>query len=135
MEQKLIIIFILFSHYLYNEILSFSNANLESYLQTILFPKFKKRKNRSIRRWNNLERNAHYRKWWTNETVLWKIFEWRKDTCSTGDRKSLFCKTTPCIVKTSSNKINRKERTRLKVYSKLATNFLINVDVKSFPNQ
>ena len=36
---------------------------------------------------------------------------WNEDTSPAGDRKSLSCKTTQYIVKTSSNKINGKERT------------------------
>ena len=47
MKQKLISIFILFSNCLYKET-SFSNANLETYLNTILFPKLTKEKSKTL---------------------------------------------------------------------------------------
>ena len=50
--------------------------------------------------------------------VLYSISEWNKDICPNGDRESLSCKTIQCTAKTTSNKINCKEGTRQKVYSK-----------------
>ena len=47
MKQKLIIIFIYF-FYLYKETLSFSSANLETYLNTISFPKLTKEKSKTL---------------------------------------------------------------------------------------
>ena len=44
MKKKLTITFILFFNYLYKETLSFSDANLETYLNTISFSKLTKEK-------------------------------------------------------------------------------------------
>ena len=48
MKQKLIMIFILFFNYLYKGTLSFSSNNLETYVNTISFPKLAKEKSKTL---------------------------------------------------------------------------------------
>ena len=120
MKQKLISIFILFSNCLYKET-SFSNANLETYLNTILFPKLTKEKSKTLdseitekkllivlqRMENNkspgndgLTKEFHITFWNDVKIPLLLAIEGPS------------CKTNHCIAKASRNKINRKERRR-----------------------
>ena len=104
-----------FFNYLYKEMLSFSSNNLETYLNTIPFPKLTKEKGKildggiteiglfialqSMKNNKSLENDRLTKEFYI---TFWNEV---RGTSSIGNRKSLSCKTTQCTVKTSSNKI------------------------------
>ena len=114
---------------------SFSRGNLEIYLNTISFSKLTEEKTKTLDG-GITEKELH---------IALQCMENNKSPGNYGLTKEFYVtfqnevkiplpmatkkpvkyfNTTQCIVKTSSNEINRKERTRQKVYSKLATYFL-----------
>ena len=123
-----------FFSYLYKETFSFSRNNLETYLNTISFPKLTKEKRKTLdggitenelfSAFQNMKNNKSPGNDGLTKEFHIKFWNEVKGASSTGNRKSLSCKTTQYIAKTSSNKINRKKRRKQKLYSKLATYFL-----------
>ena len=103
-----------FVSYLYKETLSFFSNNLETYLNTISLPKLTKEKSKILDgRITEKELLIALQIIENNKSLgndgLTKEFCILKGTSSTGNRKSLSCKTTQYISKISSNKINRKK--------------------------
>ena len=86
-----------FFNYLYKKTLSYSNANLVTYLNTISFLKLANENSKILDggmtekelliALQSIENNKSPGNKWAKERVLYNILEWGKDTSPTGNRK------------------------------------------------
>ena len=86
-----------FFNYLYKKTLSYSNANLVTYLNTISFLKLANENSKTLDggmtekelliALQSIENNKSLGNKWAKERVLYHILEWSKDTSPTGNRK------------------------------------------------
>ena len=88
-----------FFNYLYKETLSFYSNNLETYLNTISFPKLTKEKSKTLARGiTEKELFIALQSMENNKSLIkYNILEWSKGISSACNRKSLSCKTTQYI--------------------------------------
>ena len=120
---------------MFKETLLLSNANLEAYLNTISFPKLTKEKSEildggitekeqfiALESMENTKSPGNYGLMKEFHITFWNEV---RIPLLLAIEKGYLVKHLSVSQKTSSNKINRKERTRQKIYSKMVTYFLI----------